>query len=92
MRNVLNVLPKGRQEMAASIIPTIFARPDAEHIDAQFVAELVRMIERVHPKTTQMLEDARNDILAFRAFPTRHWRQIWSTNPPSKRSSGKLLH
>ncbi|MGQ7440655.1 transposase, partial [Streptococcus suis] len=21
------------------------------------------------------------DILAFKAFPARHWRQIWSTNP-----------
>ncbi|MGR9927089.1 transposase, partial [Escherichia coli] len=73
-------LPKGRQEMVASVIRTIFAQPDAEHIDAQF-DEVVRMIERVHPKTAVMLTDARDDILAFKAFPARHWRQIWSTNP-----------
>lgn len=80
MRNILTALPKGRQEMVASIIRTIFAQPDAEHIDAQF-DEVARMIDRVHPKAAQMLHDARGDVLAFKSFPTRHWRQIWSTNP-----------
>jgi transposase-like protein len=80
MRNVLGTLPKGRQEMVASIIRTIFAQPDKEHVLTQF-AEVVRMLERAHPKAAQMLEDARDDLLAFRTFPTRHWRQIWSTNP-----------
>ena len=47
-RNVLAVVPKGSQDMVASIIRTIFAQPD---------------------------------MLAFAAFPRRHWRQIWSTNP-----------
>ncbi|TFD63782.1 hypothetical protein E3T47_13365 [Cryobacterium ruanii] len=28
-----------------------------------------------------MLTDAQSDLLAFAAFPRRHWRQIWSTNP-----------
>ena len=28
-----------------------------------------------------MLEDARDDLLAFAPFPYAHWRQIWSTNP-----------
>ncbi len=80
MRNVLSTLPKGRQEMVASIIRTIFAQPDQEHVATQF-AEVVRMLERAHPKAAQILEDARDDLLAFATFPTRHWRQIWSTNP-----------
>jgi transposase-like protein len=28
-----------------------------------------------------MLTGAEADLLAFAAFPLRHWRQIWSTNP-----------
>ncbi len=24
---------------------------------------------------------AKEEVLAFTAFPTEHWRQIWSTNP-----------
>ena len=28
-----------------------------------------------------MLDAARDDLLAFTAFPPAHWQQIWSTNP-----------
>jgi putative transposase len=28
-----------------------------------------------------MLTSAGEDLLAFVAFPRRHWRQIWSMNP-----------
>ena len=28
-----------------------------------------------------MLDDAKEDLLAFTGFPIKHWRQIWSTNP-----------
>ena len=28
-----------------------------------------------------MLHDAREDLLAFTAFPFAHWKKIWSTNP-----------
>ena len=80
MRNVLSVVPKGSQEMVASIIRTIFAQPDAEHVSAQF-EEVARMLGRSHPKVAVMLADARHDLLAFASFPQRHWRQIWSTNP-----------
>ena len=54
--------------------------PDTEHVFTQF-HEVVRMLTRSHPKVASMLEDAKNDILAFCEFPVAHWRQIWSTNP-----------
>ncbi|GAB3129035.1 hypothetical protein GCM10027056_30420 [Glaciibacter psychrotolerans] len=80
MRNVLAIVPKGSQEMAGSIIRTIFAQPDKEHILKQF-GEVTTMLQRSHPKVAEMLIDAQHDILAFADFPQRHWRQIWSTNP-----------
>ena len=80
MRNVLAVVPKGTQEMVASIIRTIFAQPDTEHVRAQF-DEVTRMLQRSHPKVATMLDDAKEDLLAFTGFPAKHWRQIWSTNP-----------
>lgn len=80
MRNVLSIVPKGSQEMVASIIRTIFAQPDAEHIQKQF-REVTTMLGRSHPKVAVMLTDAQPDLLAFAGFPRRHWRQIWSTNP-----------
>ena len=80
MRNVLAVVPKGSQEMVASIIRTIFAQPDREHIVKQF-GEVTMMLGRSHPRVAAMLTDAQPDLLAFAGFPRRHWRQIWSTNP-----------
>ena len=80
MRNVLANVPKTAGPMVASIIRTIFAQPDAGHVHTQF-DEVVRMLTRSHPKVAGMLEDARDDLLAFTGFPVAHWRQIWSTNP-----------
>jgi len=80
MRNVLSVVPKGSQDMVASIIRTIFAQPDREHIHSQF-QEVTTMLKRSHPKVAVMLDEARHDLLAFAGFPQRHWLQIWSTNP-----------
>lgn len=80
MRNVLTQVPKQSQEMVASIIRTVFAQPDAGHVDAQ-LTEVVTMLQRSHPKAAQTLEDAREDVTAFRHFPTAHWKKIWSTNP-----------
>ena len=80
MRNVLAVVPKGTQDMVASIIRTIFAQPDAKHVRDQF-DEVAQMLERSHPKVATMLHDAKEDLLAFTGFPQKHWRQIWSTNP-----------
>ncbi|MDJ0318349.1 IS256 family transposase [Arthrobacter antibioticus] len=80
MRNVLSIVPKESPDMVGSIIRTTFARPDAEHVNTQF-DEVTRMLQKSHPKVAAMLGDAREDVLAFTGFPTRHWRQIWSANP-----------
>ena len=80
LRNVLGVIPKDNGAMVASIIRTIFAQPDQEHVNSQF-DEVARMLRRSHPKVAQMLDEARPDILAFADFPQRHWTKIWSTNP-----------
>ncbi len=80
MRNVLANVQKAAGPMVASIIRTIFAQPDAEHVYTQF-DEVVQMLHRSHPKVAEMLTNARDDLLAFASFPVSHWRQIWSTNP-----------
>ena len=74
-------VPKTAGPMVASIIRTIFAQPDTEHVFAQF-HEVTRMLTRSHPKIADMLEDARRTTSSrSAAFPQQHWRQIWSTNP-----------
>ena len=80
MRNVLAKIPRGSGEMVAAAIRTIFAQPDAEHVEAQF-DEITTMLDRQFPVVADMLRDARADLLAFSSFPAARWRKIWSTNP-----------
>src|ERR1700730_17536963 len=39
------------------------------------------MLARQFPDAAAVLADARDDVLAFCAFPEAHRRKIWSTNP-----------
>jgi len=81
MRNVLAKVPKVAGPMVAAIIRTIFVpRGKRELVRAQF-DEVVTMLGRSHPAAADMLDDAREDLLAFAEFPPAHWQQIWSTNP-----------
>ena len=61
MRAVLSIVPKGSQDMVASIIRTIFAQPDREHILSRFT-EVTTMLDRSHPKVAVMLDEARHDL------------------------------
>ena len=80
MRNVLSVVPKGSSEMVAAAIRTIFAQPDPDHVSEKFDV-IATMLGRQAPKVETMMNDAKEDLLAFAKFPQAHWRQIWSTNP-----------
>jgi putative transposase len=80
MRNVLSKVTKANAEMVAAAIRTIFAQPDAEAVAAQF-ERITATLEGQFPEVTAMLHDAREDLLAFSAFPLEHWRKVWSTNP-----------
>jgi len=80
LRNVLGQVPRGHIAMVAAAIRTVFAQPDAEHVGDQFET-IAMMLGRQIPKVEQMMREARDDLLAFTAFPPQHWRKIWSTNP-----------
>ena len=66
--------------MVAAAIRTIFAQPDAEAVAAQF-ERITATLKPQFPEVTAMLLGAREDLLAFSAFPLEHWRKVWSTNP-----------
>src|SRR5207249_1912583 len=78
--NVLAKVPKGSADMVAAAMRTIYAQPDAAHVHGQF-DEIVTMLNRQFPDAAKILDNARDDVLAFAAFPEAHWRKIWSTNP-----------
>jgi transposase-like protein len=79
MRNVLVKVPRNHQQMVAAMIRTIFAQPDAPHVERQ-LKEVAATMHKQFPQVEEMLLDAAEDITAFRHFPVAHWQKIWSTN------------
>lgn len=79
-RNLLCKVPKASQDLVATCVRTIFAQPDDRSVYAQHQA-VVKQLEARFPEAAEMLAEARDDILAFAAYPKAHWRQIWSNNP-----------
>jgi putative transposase len=80
MRNVLARVTKSNAQMVLAAIGTIFAQPDAASVAEQF-DRITDTLRAQLPDIATMLEGAREDLLAFSAFPIEHWRKIWSTNP-----------
>ena len=80
IRNLLAVVPKTHQHMAAAVFRTIFAQPDADAVTEawdQVTDQLAASFAKVGP----LMAGARAEVLAFAAFPRAHWQKIWSTNP-----------
>jgi transposase-like protein len=41
---------------------------------------MVEVLETEYPAAAEVVEEAEADVLAYMAFPEKHWRQIHSTN------------
>jgi putative transposase len=79
-RNVLTRVPKAAQGFVAAAVRSIFEQADADEVRAQH-DRVVEQVRERFPDAAKLLEEARDDVLAFAAFPRAHWRQIWSNNP-----------
>ena len=80
LRNALAHVPPKQRPAAVAMLKTIFAQDTAEAAHAQWrqVADALR--ERF-PKLAELMDGAREDVLAYMTFPREHWPQIASTNP-----------
>jgi putative transposase len=82
-RNLLTRVPKSAQPWVSTLVRTIFEQPGAASVRAQH-AQVVTALEAKFPRAAAHLDEARDDILAFTAFPREVWRQIWSNNPQER--------
>lgn len=80
MRNALSHVPKSAAVMVAATIRTVLAQPDAGSAKEQWrrVADSFR--DRF-PRLAELMDEAKEDVLAYATFPVEHWKQIWSNNP-----------
>jgi putative transposase len=82
-RNLMNQVPKSAQPWVATLLRTVFEQPDAAAVRAQ-MASVIAALDEKFPKAAEHLEAAREDLLAFAAYPREVWRQIWSNNPQER--------
>ncbi len=80
IRNLLAVVPRSHQHMAAAVFRTIFAQPDATAVTEAW-DQVKDQLAASFPKAGPLMADAKAEVLAFGAFPRAHWQKIWSTNP-----------
>ncbi|HLI32542.1 MAG TPA: IS256 family transposase [Solirubrobacteraceae bacterium] len=83
LRDLLAKVPKSTQPWVATLVRTIFDQPDDTEVHAQF-ARVVDALEGKLPEAASHLDEARDDLLAFTAYPREIWRQIWSNNPQER--------
>ena len=79
-RNLLACVPKGNQEMVAAAFRTIFAQATSEEMSTQWDHVRTTFSARFE-KAARLMDEAKEEVLAFSAFPRAQWRQLWSTNP-----------
>jgi transposase-like protein len=79
MRNVLSKIPKKKAPFVIPIIKTIFTAQSKQEALAAF-DEVVATMNKYCPDVTEMLIDAKDDILAYLNFPKAHWKKISSSN------------
>jgi putative transposase len=80
MRAALAHVPAKQRPAVTAMIKTIFAQESAAEAYAQWNSVADALRERA-PKLAALMDEAREDVLAYTAFPREHWPQIASTNP-----------
>ena len=81
--NLMSVTPKSMWPAVKAMLHSVYDQPDAPAVHAQF-DRLIDYVDQKLPAVAEHLAGAREDILAFTAFPKDVWTQIWSNNPAER--------
>ncbi len=81
--NLMAATPKASWPWVRALLHSIYDQPDAASVHAQFDRVLDALTEKF-PKVAEHLDAARQDVLAFTAFPKEVWKQVWSNNPSER--------
>lgn len=80
MRNIGAAVSAKQMPPIMAAIKTIFAHKEPDDMRAQW-DQVAQSLASSCPKVAAMLDAAKDDVLAFLAFPAGHWMKIWSNNP-----------
>ena len=79
-RNVLSKLPRKAQGKAIALLRSVTAETDNETALDQY-NKVADRLSSEHPKLTDMLDNAREEVLAYTQYPLVFWRKITTNNP-----------
>ena len=77
--NLMATTPKASWPLVKAMLHSVYAQDAPDTVRAQFDLALTHLNSLPHVR--DHLEAARDDILAFTAYPKAVWKQIWSNNP-----------
>ena len=80
LRSALAHVPTKQRPAVVAMLKTIFAQETAADARSQWNSVADALRERA-PRLAELMDAAREDVLAYTAFPKEHWPQIASTNP-----------
>ena len=79
-RNILAHVGAKNRAAVAAMLKTIFAQENKAAAEQQW-DEVADALRAKHAKIGDLMDAAREDVLAYMSFPREHWPQIASTNP-----------
>lgn len=79
-RNVTSRLPRKAQGRSSALLRSVTAQTGPEAAWEQYDRVADRLIHE-HPQLSDLLDDAREEALAYTSFPLEHWRKIRTNNP-----------
>ena len=79
-RNVIDKVPKKGQEKAAWMLRSVAGQLGAEAAQEQY-DRVADRLSGEYPQLTDLLDEAREEVLAYTHFPLAHWRKIRTNNP-----------
>lgn len=80
VRNLLSHVKVGDRPPLRAALQVIFSQASRAAALAQLRATVETLIA-AYPKAAALLDDAAEEILAYKGFPEEHWAKIASTNP-----------
>ena len=80
MRNALAHAPAKQRTAVAAMLKTVFAQESKADAENQW-AVVADALREKQPKLGALMDNSRDDVLAYMSFPREHWTQIASTNP-----------
>lgn len=86
--NLMSVCPKHAWGGVKAMLHSVFDQIDADAVHAQY-DQLLDQVEHPLPEVHAHLDAAREEVLAFTAFPRAVWRQMWSNNATSDSTASR---